>query len=44
LAAYGFLAARRREQEMAQLLGVVSLGTNGDGEKVSKQIEQWIDQ
>jgi len=38
------LAARRREREMVELLGLTSLAVNGDSKAVNGQIEKWSDQ
>lgn len=44
MAAYLFLADRRREVEMAQDLSVFALGQHGDGKAVTKQIDSWMDE
>jgi hypothetical protein len=41
--AYNFLADRRREREMAQLLGLTALAHSGDGDSINKQIKRWED-
>jgi hypothetical protein len=41
MAAYLFLADRRRERELAELLSVELLG-QGSGEAASKQIQAWL--
>ena len=43
MSAFLFLANRRRETEMAELLGVVALGAQGTGEAIKKQQEKWND-
>jgi hypothetical protein len=37
-----FLADRRREREMAQMLAITSMGTNGDGDAIKKQLDAWL--
>jgi hypothetical protein len=39
--AFCFLAGRRRERELAQLLGVTALANSEDGDAIKKQIEKW---
>lgn len=44
ISAYQFLAERRRERENANMFGVVNLATNGEPDKMRKQLDEWGDQ
>lgn len=41
IAAWNFLAGRRREREMAQMLGIASLGNSENEDAIKKQLEAW---
>lgn len=41
IAAWSFLANRRREADMSQLLSVMQLAVNGSGDQVKKQQDEW---
>ena len=41
LAAFRFLAERRRERDMAHLLSVIALGSQGKAETIQEQIGKW---
>lgn len=39
--AYLFLAGRRRERDLAQLLGVMAMAKSEDPDPINKQIQKW---
>lgn len=41
ISAFAFLAGRRREREMSQMLSIVALGAQGESDTIKKQIEDW---
>lgn len=43
LMAFNFLADRRREREMANLLALTALAHSGDGDAINKQLKRWED-